>query len=315
MPGFTMGYKYSGIEDLRLASMFIDQLTLKFSKNSFASIEMNNKGTGKFESTLSIETIEDSFDAIELSLPDDVEGATAQQKLDNIHSIDVLDPVSGAWLPVTVISVSGNPEVITITAPGGTSNLTTYKVKYVPEKPSWTNFVTLAAPSIPPLRVSCMDLNIGGKWNGTQFIGGRLFNRDIAELTYELQNNILIEFRINGTGQGCSDNQFANHAKRQNRMQTITLDKDMNDAIIRVMMREQGLTFGVKIDLEGPEFESGNKYWVTLVFPKCGLTGHKVGETDKVLSENATIQIMEDADYGSVIATVVNQFPGYLQEA
>lgn len=301
LPGFTAAQRLGKtIFKRRFASMFVDTISTVFAKDSWAKCVVGLKGTGKYSQNMVKETITAYYDATSLALAANaVQGANAQERLDNVHQIRVLVPTSNEWVEVVYSAVSSaTPAVITIAAPGGTHTQTTYEVLYVPTEPAWCSFPSRVIE--PPLRVTDLVVKIGGKWNGTSFLGGRTVDAEVESIEHTLNNQMDIEFRVGGTGA------YANYAFKQGRKQTLKFDRQMREFILQQRI-EDNEYLGVYAKATGAVFETGKNYYVELIFPRCTVLKAPISVKDKVLAEAGDIQVLEDDTYGSIIVTVANK--------
>ena len=309
-PGFTAAGRYGKtVGKRRFASNYIDSATSEFAKDSWLKLSTTVAGTGKYTNSVSIENVTAAYDATSLTLAGTniVQGSTAAERLDNVHRIRVQDVTDGQWVEVSFSAVSaGNPGVtpsnITISAPGGVVTSTTYEITYVATEAAWATFPAIVTES--PLRVTDLVLKIGGKWNGSAFLGGRTLAAEINSVSYNLQNQLSVEFRVGGTGD------YANYVVRKGRMQTLTLNREMRDFILQRHL-EDNEYFGVYMKATGDEFESGKNYYVEMVFPRCGVIEAPISVSDKVNVEAGNLQVLEDDTYGSVWMQVANKVATY----
>jgi hypothetical protein len=177
-----------------------------------------------------------------------------------------------------------------------------YKALYVPTEPAWCTFPDYVEE--PPLRVTDVVMRIGGKWNGTTFLGGHLVESEVNSVEHVLNNQMLIEFRIGGTGD------YANYALRQGRIQTLKLDRQLRDWILNNWM-DKNEYIGVYMKATGDEFEDGKNFYVETVFPKCGILKADLKVDGKILGQAGDLQVLEDLTYGSVRAEIANQVATY----
>jgi len=309
MPGFTSAMRIGKtIFKRRFASMFIDQLTATFAKDAWAKLELAVKGTGKHTSNMEKETVNAAYNATQLTLAaNGVEGADAQTRLDNVHLVRVQVPTTGELVDVTVTAVSADtPAVLTIEAPGGSADMVDYEILYTPTESGWMSFP--ARVSEPPLRVSDLVVNIGGKWDGSAIAGGHTLAGEIESIEHVLNNQMLIEFRVGGTGS------YANYALRQGRQQALRLNRQARDYIMQQRMADNEY-FVVYMKATGAEFETGKNYYVEVVFPRCNVLKSPLSVSGNFLAEAGDIQVLEDDTYGSVKVTVANKVSGYAQAA
>jgi hypothetical protein len=211
----------------------------------------------------------------------------------------------------TIVSVAAHDIVVTeaivdgVAGPPVTIALATlcnHKILYVPTEPGWCTFPDYVEE--PPLRVTDVVMRIGGKWNGTTFLGGHLVESEVNSIEHVLNNQMLVEFRIGGTGD------YANYALRQGRIQTLKLDRQLRDWILNNWM-EKNESIGVYMKATGDEFETGKNYYVETVFPKCGILKADLKVDGKILGQTGDLQVLEDATYGSVRAEIANQVAAY----
>ncbi len=151
-----------------------------------------------------------------------------------------------------------------------------------------------------------MIFNIGGTYNGTTFEGGRNLGAEINSIEYKLANNGKMEFTPGAGGT------YASRYFRSGREQTLVLDREFRDYIVRNYM-ETNETFGAQILAEGMEFGGGHKYGVELTFPMLGVLDAPISVNDKRLGEKGDMRVLEHDTYGSVIAKVKNLQTGYAQ--
>ncbi len=305
LPSFTLAARLGKtIMKRRFASMHVDQLTATFAKDAWAKIVLALKGTGKYADNMYKESVTAAYNATSLTLAANaVQGADAQTRLDNVHLVRVLVPTTGEWKDVVVTAVSGaTPAVLTIVAPGGTIDSTTYEILYVPTEAAWCTFPSRV--SEPPLRVTDLVLKIGGKWNGSAFLEGHIMSSEIESVEHTINNNLAVEFRPGGTGS------YANYVLRQGRAQTLKLNRQMRDFILQQRIKDNEY-FGVSLKATGAEFETGKNYYVDIVFPKCAVLTAPLSVSGKVLAEAGDLVVLEDDTYGSVRVEIANKVAAY----
>lgn len=290
----------------RFASMFADTVKSTFAKDSWAKCSLGLKGTGRYTDNMDKETVNAAYNATSLTLAaNSVQGGDAATRLDNVHMIRVKVPATGEWQEVVYTAVSAaTPAVITITAPGGAATATDYEILYVPAEAAWCTFP--ARVSEPPLRVTDLVVRIGGKWNGSAFLGGRTLASEIESIEYNLNNQHQIEYRVGGSGS------YANYALRQGRQQTLTLNRQARDFILQQKIKDNEY-FGVYMKATGAEFEAGKNYSVEFVFPRCSMLKAPLSVSGKALAEAGDLIVLEDDTYGSVRVEVANKVSGYAQ--
>lgn len=304
LPSLTAAQRYGKtVFKERFASLFVDQVTAKFARGAWVEINAQLKGTGKSEVSITEETVSALPTVTTLTLDANaVAGSTAAERLDAIHAIRV-ELATGVWTDVAFSAVSADtPAAITITAPGAGAVAVNYKILYAPAETAWMTFP--ARVSQTPLRVSEVSLNVGGKWSGSAFAGGRALACEVNSIEHNLSNNGQIEFCI-GT-----DGAYASRYFRDGRTQTLSLDRELRDYIIRNYM-DQNETFGVRILAEGEEYETGHKYQVEMIFPLVGVVKAPISANGKRLAEAGDLAVLEDSTYGSVIVKVKDLAAAY----
>jgi hypothetical protein len=103
---------------------------------------------------------------------------------------------------------------------------------------------------------------------------------------------------------------YANYARRGERSQTLTIDKDMQDYLLQQRFRNME-EFVVYLKATGAEFESGKNFYVEAVFPKVGINKIPVKVDGKIVGETVELTVMQHATYGSVRYTVANKVANY----
>lgn len=305
LPSFTAAQRYGKtVMKRRFASMFVDSVSATFARDSWCKITGAIKGTGK----VTTNTVQESITALgtvtTLTLAaNGVQGSTADERLQNVQQIIVDLAGTGVWTEVAYSAVSAaTPAAITITAPGGAVSMT-YKVLYMPTETGWMSFP--ARVNETPLRVAQMTVNVGGKWGGSSFTGGRAVSSEIKSIEWTLNNNLDIQFALGASGA------YASRAMRQGRKQKIKLDKDFKEYILQMHI-DNNDTFGIYILAEGALYDGSNKYQVEIIFPKVGVIASPVSPDGNRLSESGDLQVLEDDTYGSVVVKVKNLTATYM---
>jgi hypothetical protein len=301
MPGFTAAQRYGKtIAKRRFASLYVDQVTGSFAKDSWAKCVASLKGTGKFTVTLQKETVTAAYNATSLTLAaNPVHGSTAADRVNSVHQIRVIVPSTTEYVEVAFSAVSAaTPAVITITAPGGVATSTSYEILYSTTEPAWASFP--ARVDETALRVTDLIMKIGGKWNGTTFLGGRTLDSEIESIEHNLTNDMKIEYRVGGTGT------YANFAMRGGRAQTLKLNREAREYILQQKIVENEY-FGVYMKATGPEFESGKNYYVEMIFPRCAILSAPWSVNDRKIAEAGDIKVLQDSTYGSTIVKIGNK--------
>jgi hypothetical protein len=177
-----------------------------------------------------------------------------------------------------------------------------FEILYVPTEAAWCTFPVRVVE--PPLRVTDLVLNLGGKWDGTSFLGGHAMSNEIESVEYAINNNLSVEFRVGGTGS------YANYALRNGRVQTLKLNRQARDFILQQRIKDNEY-FGVRLTATGAEFETGKNYYLDIVFPRCNVLTAPITVSGKVLAEAGDLVVLQDDTYGSVIVEVGNKVTAY----
>jgi hypothetical protein len=304
LPSFTAGQRLGKtVGKERFASMFVNSLTATFARDSWCKVVGECVGTGKYTSSVTEEDITAAGTAVSLTLAANaVSGATAAERLDAVHQIRA-ETSAGVWEEVDFSAVSdATPAVITITAPSESATEITYKVLYAPAESGWMTFPSRVSET--PLRVSELTFTIGGAWNGSAFVGGRDMGPEINSIEHRLANNGLIEFVPGSTGA------YASHYFREGREQTLVVDREFRDFVVRNWMDENEY-FAASILAEGAVYDDPHKYSVQIIFPKLAVLQAPLSANGKRLGEAGDFQVMEHDTYGSVIVVVKNLAENY----
>jgi len=302
-PGFTAAQRFGTIGKRRFASCFVDSFTAQFNVDSFLKLTAAIKGTGKHEDSVTEESVTAMKNATSLTLAaNGVAGSTAAERLANIHRIRVeLD--SGVWTEVAFSAVSSaTPAVITITAPGATTDTVNYKILYAPTEVSWMTFPAKILET--PLRIAETFFTLGGTWNGSAFSGGRVINTEIRSLEWQFNNNMAIEF-VPGAGDA-----YAGRAFRDGRVQAIKMSREFREFILQQHIKDND-TFGLRVLAQGAVFDDPHKYQVDIVWPKVSVLSSPINVDGKRLAEAGDLLPLQDGTYGSVVVKVKNLQSAY----
>jgi hypothetical protein len=305
-PSFTAAMRFGRqVMKRRFASCFIDQVRLDFAKDGWAKINGTVKGSGKVVDNTQMEKMAAPYNATSLTLAaNGVSGETPAELLSNVQAVQVLNPASQAWDEVAYQTVSGTtPGVIGITAPGGTGTATTYRVYYVPSETGWMDLPSRVEE--PPLKVSQLNVILGGRWDGTRFNGGYPLTTELRGVTWILKNNLTPESTPGAGGN------YANRAYRIGREQSLKFDRDFRDFLLAQNLKNND-TLGVYLKATGPEFEPGVTFQVELIFPRVAVMGTTVKVYQRRLGEEVEFAVLEDDTYGSVVAYVQNRVSSYV---
>jgi hypothetical protein len=251
-----------------------------------------------------VEEVNAPYNALSLTLgAQGVEGDTAAERLSNLQALKVLNPTTQAWEDVTYSEVSGAvPGVITISPPGGSGTLTTYRVYYLPRESGWMTLPPRVEE--PPLKVSQVEVTVGGSWTGTTFSGGHRLTAELRSLTWTLKNNLVPE---STPGAGVA---YANRAFRTGREQKLAFDRDFRDFLMAQHLKDND-TLAIYLKATGPEFAAGLPYQVELIFPRVAVLAAPVQVAQRRLAEGVEFAVLEDDDFGSVIVCIQNRVGSY----
>jgi hypothetical protein len=115
---FTGSMRYGKtIFKRRFADLLIQAVTATFTKDAWAKVKGDVRGSGKYEENITEEIVNAAYNAASLILAGTtvVQGATSAARLDSVHKIR-REALSGEWENVPFSAVSGaGPGVITIT--------------------------------------------------------------------------------------------------------------------------------------------------------------------------------------------------------
>ena len=304
-PSFTAAMRLGRqVLKRRFTSCFIDQVRVDFPKDGWAKITAAVKGTGKVGDNSCVEEISAPYNAASLSLAaNGVAGDSDAERLSNVQAVQVLNPATQAWDEVSYSAVSANvPGGLTLSPPGAAATPVTYRVYYLPGESGWTDFP--AQVEEPPLKVNQVEVNLGGRWDGSSLTGGSLLAAELRGVTWTVKNYLTPE-NTPGAGTG-----YANRAFRYGREQTLKFDRDFRDFLMTQHLKDND-TLTVRLKAVGPEFEAGLNYQVELVFPRVAVLNAPVGVKQRRLSEEVQFAVLEDDNFGSAIAFVQNQVSGY----
>lgn len=302
-PSFTAAQRIGKtINKRRLASCFVDTLTLTFASDDWVKGSATIKATGLYTDTVIEEEVEALDNVTTLTLANAIQGATAQERLD---SVQVVRAKMGGGYKFAVVTAASDttPGVLTIGSLGGAGSATlTYKVLYTPAEPVWATFPARVLET--PMRVSQACLYMGGNWNGTAFVGGKAIGGELQNFEYTLNNNLAVEFTM------CAGGAYAGRAFRDGRTQTIKMNRDMRNMLLQQYMGTNEY-FGMHLICEGAEYSTGHAYTLELIFPRLGILSAAMSTDSKKIAEAGDLQVLEDDTYGSIIARVKNLVPTY----
>jgi hypothetical protein len=304
LPTFTAAQRYGEtILKRRFASMAVDSFSLKASRDNWLSISGTVKGTGKNDDNIVEEDITAAENVTELTLAANaVEGGDAATRLQNVQRIRIYDlEDNGAYTEVDYSAVSdATPAVISISAPGTEVDERTYKVLYIPDESgdAWMSFPARVTET--PLRVSQCTFKLGGAWNGTEFVGGRELDAELNSIEWSFANNLDVQFNFG------ADGAYASRIFRNNRLQTVKLNREMRDYIFQQHIDDNDYDIGVYLLAEGALYDATYKYQIEIIFPKCAVLTAPISVDGKKVGEAGDLQVLEDDTYGSVIVIIQN---------
>jgi hypothetical protein len=304
-PSFTAAMRFGKqVMKRRFSSCFLDQVRVEFAKDGWAKINGVLKGSGKVTDNTQMEEVAAAYNTGILTLAANaVEGADAAERLSNVQAVQVLNPATQAWEEVHYSAVSGEtPAVLTITPPGGSAEMTSYQVYYLPQESGWMNLPPRVEE--PPLKVSQVTVNLGGRWNGTEFLGGHALAAELRRLVWSFRNHLTPERTPGASGD------YASRAFRTGREQKLEIDRDFRDFLLAQHLRENDY-LAMYLKAVGPEFEPGIKYQVELVFPRVAIVSAPVRVAQRRVAEEVEFAVLEDDTYGSMTAYVQNQVSSY----
>ena len=303
LPSFTGAQRMGKtIARERFCSLFVNGVTATFSRDDFCKVTGDILGTGKYDTSITEETVTAPENATTLTLSNGVAETTANERMDAVHRIRV-ELVPGIWEEVAFSAVSAvSPAEITITAPGSGMDNRSYKVLYAPTETAWMTFP--ARVSETPLRVSELKFSLGGTYDGSVIQGGRDLGAEINSIEHRLSNNGQVEFVPGGGGA------YASQYFRDGRDQTLALDREFRDYIIHNYMNTNE-HFAASILAEGAEFDTGHRYGVEIIFPKLAVLKAPVSASGKRLAEQGDMAVLEHDTHGSVIVKVKNLAANY----
>lgn len=303
-PSFTGAQRVGKtINKRRLASCFIDSLTMTFAADDWVKATAAIRATGLHSDVVVEEEVTALDNATSLPLAaNGVQGATDGERLDSVQVVRALVGGGYKFAKVTAVS-SATPAAITIESLGGAGvDTVTYRILYIPIEPAWATFPPRVTES--PLRVAQACLHLGGNWTGTEFVGGKQLSSDLTSFEYTLSNNMEIMFTP------CAGGSYAGKGFRGGRTQSIRLNRQMRDMLLQRHMANNEY-LGLHLLCEGAEYETGHNYTVELIFPRLGILSAPISTAKRIVAEAGDLQVLEDAAYGSVIARVKNLVAAY----
>lgn len=303
-PSFTAAQRVGQtINKRRLASCFVDSLTMTFAQDAWVTGNASIRATGLYTDTVIEEVVSGLDNVTTLTLSaNGVQGATAQDRLDSVQVVRAV--VGGGFQFATVTAVSdATPAALTIESLGGAGTETVdYRILYTPTEPAWATFPARVTET--PLRVSQACLVLGGNWDGSAFVGGKQLAADLTNFEYTLNNNFEIMFTP------CAGGSYAGRAFRGGRNQTVRINRKMRDMLMQHYMGNNEY-LGLHLLCEGAEYETGHNYTVELIFPRLGILSAPLSTDGRIVAEAGDLQVLEDATYGSVLARIKNLVATY----
>ena len=291
-PTTSFGYRFSDILDRTYDGVGVDTYTLTFAKGEFVKLSVGLKMSGKVTDSVIEDTITDGDDSTSLTLLDGVYGSTAAERLRNVQYARCQHS-SGYYAPVefSAVSDSTSAGVLTITPPGVSGSDVDYKVLYTKHDGKIT-FPAVISES--PLKVSRTTVVIGGKWNGTSFVGGRELVCELKNVECGYTNGLVTEFCFG------EDADYAGRIWRDARTQTLKVDREFRDMLFQQMTTDSEY-FGMYLIAEGAVYDDPHKYQVEIIYPRLAIKTPSVSVDGKRLAESLELVVMEDDTYGSRI--------------
>ena len=284
------------------ASLAVSNTTITFAADDWVTGSAEFVGTGKTTNTVEEEIVIALDNSTTLTLTVGIQGADDVGRLDNVFVVRA--SYNGAWRYLTPTAVSAvNPAVITIPSVGGIGDPIEYRILRAAVEPAWAIFPPRIVET--PMRVSQMYLTVGGAWNGTTFDGGRLACSKISSFEWSFSNE-----GLEPSFTPCAGGSYAGRMQRETRNQTLSISQELKDVLAKEMMTSNEY-FGLHVICEGGEISGGGNYKLELIFPRLGILDNPLSSDRKRVSETLSIQVLEDAIYGSVIAKVGNLVSGY----
>jgi len=308
-PSFSALMQYGDTIFSRLfSSFFVDSATASFSQDEWCKLKLDIKGTGNFEDDMNEILIEaEDSSLIRIDSPPYAVGDSGNV-FDSIHRIQARLLTEDRWHEVIfhTASKAGGKTIINIDAPNitvpGLGTLIQYKILYRAESSFvWPENIVHESP----LRVSDVNVILGGRWDGTNFYGGIPLNSDLNSLEYTINNNLKFDFGFNAPGG------YANRVFREGRDQTISFDRDFKDYILQQSCFNNDY-FGLKIKATGAEIDSNNNYHVELIFPRLAILNAPISVENKIVAEKGDMKVLGSDDYPSVIVKVQNIVENYV---
>ena len=303
-PSFTAIMQYGDTVFTRLfSSLFVDQAAATFTKDEWIKLKIDIKGTGAYTDDMNEIIIQDD-DAYTLYISPEpfVFGDNNQDLFDSIHRIQVREVGDNQWKEVKINSVEKVVDQVKINiispyVPLPTGDQTfEYKILYRGVSAFvWPDDIIQETP----LRVSNVDLTLGGFWDGSNFQGGLSMNSDINSIEYTINNNLKFDFGFDSSG-------TATRVLREGRIQTINFSRDLKDFILQQNFM-QNQYFGMKILINGAE-----NYQIEMIFPRLAIISAPISIENKIIAEKGDMKVLESDESPSCIIKVQNLIDSYV---
>jgi hypothetical protein len=312
-PAFTEQQQHGeSIIKERFAGNHIQAVTIELGDGPWVSASADIVGWGNKDDNFVRETIATAANATTFELTEDVQGATAAERLESFFEARAKDEGSDLWEFPTVSEVSAaDPAVVTITPAVGTgTGDIDFEVTYIEDEGdlAWCTFPAKISES--PLKVTCCEVRLHGLWNGTSFSGGRAVPVDeFLGMSIAITNEITIH---HGPDASCSLHATDSH--REGIGIEITITKKMKDAIMQASMdKSDQENIAVRLLLQGAEIDVGGGFYFggELIFPKCRLMSDEIGDAGKTKQEVPVLQVLDDGTYDGIVAIIYNQVSAY----
>lgn len=267
------------------------------------------KGTGKRDVDYVAETVTAAENATQLTVLQDIEGADEAARTDSIHLVRVKKTGETHWTHVTVTGSSAAKKIEIAAAGSGEGNVD-FEVIYVPTVQA---YFTLPDVTVEPyLKITDLTVRVGGEWNGTAIVGGRLLSGDFLTGELKVSNEAEVRF-VPGSGID-----YGGDVERSGRSIILSLSKKMRDAVMEYQLA-QNEYFAASVKITGPEYESGKNFEIEFILPRLGINSKQITVNNKVFAEEGDLIALEgatlnDEEVPPIIVIGQNQVAWYLVE-
>lgn len=311
---FTAAHRKGRLADMRRhAGLTLDTLTLAMTRGAGLSANIGIKGTGKHDDQRYSETAAGLDNAAVIAFTKNIQDASPD-------NVTVWADTTGDGRPdkeLKVTLVNNTTKQLTVQPLGGAGAAVTYHLIYTPMNDiaeyTWANLSALSAVDEFHPRTRDIQLILGGKFNGTDIVGGQIAKCEVGSVNYQFNANVSVQkcFRA-----GPLPADHATGADMGGISQTIKVDRHIVDFIMDYWHRNN-LYPAIKIHaLSAVEFEPGHRYEIEILFPKVGFMDNKHAVLEKKWSSQSQLVVLKDDsvnDYPSVIFKVKNRQTGYFE--